>query len=155
MKKRSDSLRGIGFTTVSVDSVTKERMKELAGDTPICEFVRELVDDYSRDKQIPLSTGITSQSTERVLNGQVNDKLDAVYSLLKPLVSIFMNTEITSLDDVDRLFLAGVDFEDMTKAYQDERHEQNKLKIRDFIEWAARNKQPSLFENNNGESQPV
>ncbi len=38
------SLRALGVTTLPCDKATKARLKRLAGDTPLCLMVRELVD---------------------------------------------------------------------------------------------------------------
>ena len=46
------SLRGIGVTSIGLDKITKARLKRLAGDTPICVKVRELVEQAEKDSGI-------------------------------------------------------------------------------------------------------
>ena len=42
-EKRDDSLRAIGVTSVAIDKVTKAGLKRLAGNTPMCNKLKELV----------------------------------------------------------------------------------------------------------------
>jgi hypothetical protein len=43
MQKRSDSLRAIGVTTLSLDKNTKAELRRLAGDSPLSEYIKGLV----------------------------------------------------------------------------------------------------------------
>lgn len=62
MKTRSDSLRGVGYTTISIDVDTKERIKNLAGDSQICDFVRDMVDFWETNHpQSPMQLGTAIQ----------------------------------------------------------------------------------------------
>ena len=83
MKKQADSLNSIGYTTISIDRDTKQRIKDLAGDKDIYEFVRTLVKSYAENdenNQIPLKTGIQSQSESIVsLNHKVS-MLETAYT---------------------------------------------------------------------------
>jgi hypothetical protein len=97
MKKQPNSLRSYGFTTLSIDNDTKSTIKQLAGDTPICEFMREMVNDYAGNKQVPLSTGIT--------RNPVIDKLNSLESKLNTALSSLSNMvpEKDKVDSFDEL----------------------------------------------------
>ena len=56
MRKRDDSLPSLGYTTISVDKPTKERLLRLAGDTPVFLKMRQIIEEYDeRDPAVPLS----------------------------------------------------------------------------------------------------
>ena len=43
-----NTLRGLGRATIGIDKPTQARLKRLAGDTPLCQKVRELIEQAER-----------------------------------------------------------------------------------------------------------
>lgn len=48
---------------IAVEPAVKEQIKQLAGDKDIYVFVRDMVEDYAKNKQIPLNSGSRSNSS--------------------------------------------------------------------------------------------
>lgn len=44
--KHIDSLRALGHSTINVDLATREKLKELAGDTPVSQYVKGIAFGY-------------------------------------------------------------------------------------------------------------
>lgn len=73
------SLREIGLATVNIDKVTKARLRRLAGDTPLCLKVRELVDMAEAAEGgggVPLP-GMETATSRNTLSS-ISQRLDAV-----------------------------------------------------------------------------
>ena len=55
MQKSATSIRSLGHTMINVDKPTKSRLKRLAGDMPLVEYLRHLADQEDKSKQSSLS----------------------------------------------------------------------------------------------------
>lgn len=65
--KDINSLNQRGYTTVSIDKETKGMIREMAGDMPVSEFVKEMVFEYAEQKQIPMAgSGGTNSIVDKI-----------------------------------------------------------------------------------------
>ncbi len=88
---RENSLRSLGRATIGIDKPTQARLKRLAGDTPLCLKVRELIADAER-RELPGGGGgevplpgqelLTSQNTIAALSSEVRSLSVLVSALL-------------------------------------------------------------------------
>ncbi len=79
------SLREIGQATLGVDKNTKARLKVLAGDTPLCAKVRELVE--AEELRQGGSSGIPLPGQERLVSENTISAMSAKLSRLEAMVS--------------------------------------------------------------------
>ncbi len=98
---KEGTLHQIGVVTINVDRVTKSRLKVLAGDTPLCQKVKELVDMAEGVKPgggfmapLPGQEALVSSNTMASLS----IKLDKLLQLGGPLPSTNYTPDMLNAD---------------------------------------------------------
>lgn len=86
-KKQPDSLRSLGRSSINCDRPTRDRLKQLAGDTPLAYYLRELAEKESRDKQLtmpggpPLPHGLSDEAIKKRLSMTLAELLSLTVGL--------------------------------------------------------------------------
>lgn len=162
------TIRDKGIVTIAIERDIKERIKQLAGDTDIYVFVRDMVNDYAKDKQIPITgVGKSKPSIDQRL-----DKMDdQINTMSVMLAGLFVHNQKELISGPTEL-LARIDVvlenpslifkpaELTRKAF--EKMARDKLsdakleaRIEQFSDMIKEHLQPSLFTDNIESDKPV